>query len=288
VQIPSRIIADTSGLVMPGYILSGMIWAMEELRARHGDATLGKLYVNLSLGSQGGPDGPDLLADWLDYLVDLCNRFYGDQLVVMCAYGNSYRSKMVARSSGPTELGWCILPDDRTASACLIRGVSDVTTITVTPPGSDDFESMNQVLTSSNGETVAAILPFQDSYDQGVAIYVDGTAHGFGFAPAGEWTIRAGADADQIGLKILRDDTPAGHVIAGRQSYFEHPDAYAWDAEMREFTNPENSPITGKGSTTSHAGASRAIHFAGALVGDAIGDTAQASRYSSSGNTKAL
>jgi hypothetical protein len=147
---------------------------------------------------------------------------------------------------------------------------------------------MNQVLTTSNGETVAAILPFQGAYDQGVAIYVDGTAHGFGFAPAGEWTIRAGADADQISLKILRDDTPAGYVIAGRQSYFEHPDAYAWDAEMREFTNPENSPITGKGSTTSHAGASRAIHFAGALVGDAIGDTAQASRYSSSGNTKAL
>ena len=285
VQIPSRIIADTSSLVMPGYILSGLIWAMEELRARHGDTNLGKLYVNLSLGSQGGPDGPDLLADWLDYLVDLYDRIYGDKLIAVCAYGNSYRSRMVARGDGPTELGWCILPDDRTASVCLIRGVSDVTTARIAPPGSNDFGSINQVLTTSSGKPVAAILPFQDAFDQGVTIYVDGTAPGFGSAPAGEWKIHAGAAGDQISLNILRDDTPVGYVIAGRQSYFEHPDAYSWDAEMRDFTNPGNSPITRKGSTTSHAGASQTIHFAGALVGDGIGTRARASRYSSSGDS---
>lgn len=258
---------------------------MEELRARHGNGNLGKLYVNLSLGSQGGPDGPDLLADWLDYLVALYAGMYGDQLVVVCAYGNSFRSRMVARGSGPTELGWCILPDDRTVSVCIIRGVSDASTVTVAPPGSQDFGSVDQVLKTPNGDSVTAILPFQNAFDQGVAIYVDGTANGFGSAPAGAWTIRAGAIGDHISMKILRDDTPAGYVIAGRQSYFEHPDAYAWNSELRDFTDPADSPITRKGSATSHAGASAAIHFAGALVGDGQGADARASRYSSSGDS---
>lgn len=289
VQLPPRVIADSSGQRTEGHILTGLMWVMHQALVQDSPP---ELVVNLSVGALAGPDGPSMLARWLDALTALYQSVAGKPLHLVCAYGNAWRGNLVARYNGAYTLDWRVLPEDHSSSALELRSDdAAAVTVRVTPPGGPVLEFApgdGAADLLDNGKVIARVSRLSQDGDDRITVMAAATADRFGgggLAPAGRWQVQVVAGArTATTVKILRDDTPAGYRLLGRQSYFDHPQAHGWDAETGDYTLPGDGPITRAGTAASHVGmTSSTVYFVGARTGT----TGQPSRYTAAGQTGA-
>ncbi len=181
--------------------------------------------------------------------------------------------------AAPAEITWRILPEDRTESLLQIRLIAPTDRlegrladrqlkemhIQIEAPGKPASQWMKVkdglCRISPDGSTrywCALTSRDETSVSMIAAVVVAPTArptepdvtgtppHIASLAPAGGYIIRvrnSGAPVEWA-LQIQRDDTPAGFAAHGRQSYFDHKDAYGWDLETRDWTDPSASAIT--------------------------------------------
>lgn len=277
VQLAPGAAKDTSGRRLEPFLVMGLRWIIEQARNCDRD-----LVVNLSLGSLAGPgNATHFIADSIRYELDFYKTASkGKEMRIVVAYGNSYRSNLVAEANlmetNPAEIDWRIQPDDYSSSFLELRiqrSEGDETTnigFTVTPPGSTAFGFAPGTITSPGSSAdadgkIAAILPLHVERDAFVwLIAVAPTASLITGdqlpAPPGAWKIKleAGKDGEKrlVTLRVQRNDTPVGYRVFGRQSYLADPGIGGWDEETRDYTQPKPgiSAIRRDGTANAYAG----------------------------------
>lgn len=276
VQLPPEAIDDTSGTWFENYLLQGLRWLLRQARGIDAEAPV---IVNLSLGIIAGPkDGSRFIEYQMAREAQLWEQVTGQPVRLVWAFGNNQRSNQVARfdyeASAPNcrdrEVRWQVQPDDETASYVEIhtRGIpsSEIAVALTTPQGVDsgflplaegELRSLEK-----DGKALARIyhLPARD-YGTGTvarAHYVIALAPSRGRrtgepeAPSGGWTLQVrheGCCDATVLLQVQRDDAVRGSRVRGRQSYFDDPGAYGWDAEeMAHIGLTGKGPIRSAGS----------------------------------------
>ena len=295
VQLPPAAVADTSGRRNEGRIVQAVRWIMlEALRANRAGGRC-PLVITLSLGSLAGPgDDSQFLANWLAWEAAAWQRLTGCPMTLVCAYGNAHRQRLVARAGvsrkAPMELSWRVLPDDHSPSFLELRcpkARAGKVWLTLHPPGSGlppvrvGFDTATAQVIAAAGGPIAAVYPMAEQHHAALLIALAPTARldGGTVAPAGGWavTVRAKGGKDQVvTAKVQRDDTPAGYRRLGRQSWLDHPLAWDWDDQTRDWIRPwpgssgpvpqPPAPVSRQGTAAAHAGASDpALLFAGSV-----------------------
>lgn len=275
VQLPDAVTADTSGVNMGSYVLQGlrqiMLWADNFPCSDGSPGTQAlPLVVNFSYGINAGPkDGSFYLERQIERLIDE-RRSRAPTEVVLPA-GNTFRSRMTAlvklKPGCAQQLDWMILPDDATPSFAEIwfdadadapSGTPCPVKITITPPGGPAGTTLApraevvQVL----GENKAICGVYYDVFNPPDAprgrarifLAVSPTKSwddGAPLAPSGRWQIRLESDRPlTLYLYVQRDDTVFGFRPSGRQSFFDHPQAYERDPSTGDYDGlDKNGPI---------------------------------------------
>ena len=263
VQLPASVTADTSGVTMGSYVLQGlrqiMLWADKIDNGRPAP-----LVVNFSYGFLAGPkDGWHDLEREIDRLVrDRRDRLDVETAVVLPA-GNAYRSRTSARMKiapdATDHLDWVVLPDDGTASFVEIwshdpglDGGPPQVGVTLSPPddepaGAASVSGPGQArMLRRGGRPVAGLYWDAPAGRAGaprtrITLAVNPTRvldSNQVRAAAGSWRISVKNNSGRaldVALYVQRDDTPAGFRLKGRQSYFDHPLAYAYDPQTGNY-----------------------------------------------------
>ncbi len=279
VQLPPHSVRDTSGKRFDSYILQGLRWIIDQtirVQFERNDADLDgllrvPLIVNISLGSYAGPkNGEGFLESQIRREIkryDLLSQ--GAPIRVVLSFGNGYRNKQTVlfkslEMENASDVDWCIMPDDRTASYVEMRAsASTHLKVWIKPPGhsgawyswpeKSEYQSIrveeievgrlygdSNYLTEDKSRATIAILPtYRDDF-------------GMPVASSGQWNLafknmdkNKSEKSINISLQIQRDDTPSPHTTAGRQSYFDHDSAHEWDPETRDYSMPSTDcPIT--------------------------------------------
>ncbi|MBT55652.1 MAG: hypothetical protein CMF72_19915 [Mameliella sp.] len=268
VQLPPESIDDTSGTWFESYLIMGLRWILRQ--ARQVDATA-PVIVNISLGVLAGPkDGSRFVEYQMAREARLWEEVTGQPVRLVWAFGNSYRSSQVARyapAPEPRDLTWRVQPDDETASFVEIhcRG-ADTTGIELgltTPDGvGTGLIALKpgeiSTLERTDGAALARVyhVPARrhDPDTECAAHYVlalaptRGQKAGEPLAPCGAWDISV-KTTDEVLVQVQRDDAIRGAESRGRQSYLDHPAAYAWDPLRAAYVAPgARGPITDEGS----------------------------------------
>ncbi|NUB43355.1 hypothetical protein GEU84_003075 [Fertoebacter nigrum] len=283
VQLPPAAVIDTSGRRLEPFVVQGLRWLVAEALARGG----GPLVVNISLGSLGGPgDDTAFLAEWLTYEAGRYHALTGADLHVVLPYGNAHRQRLYGRAcvaaGSPAALDWCLLPDDHSPSFLEIRAPAGATAglrlRLVAPDGRVDVLDMTwaeaaqgwQVAGPAGAGPLAAVLPLAEVHHAALLLALAPSARvdAGPLAPAGRWRVEVtGADAAGVvvSFHVQRDDTPAGYRPLGRQSWLDHPLAWEWDIQTRDWIRPLEAGMPGAqmqtcvvsrlGSSAAHAGA---------------------------------
>ncbi len=288
VQLPPESIDDTSGTMFESYLVMGMRWILR--MARQVDRTA-PVIVNVSLGVLAGPkDGTRFAEYQMAREARLWEEVTGQPVQIVWAFGNDFRSSQVARmdlSAGTQqEIKWRALPDDETASYIEIhcRGAqTDGLQVGVTTPCGTASGLLNMApgeirsLERPDGAALARIYHVPDRRLDAETVcpahYVLALAPTRGqkmaepVAPSGGWTVtlKCGSDCTAL-LQVQRDDAIRGSGIKGRQSYLDHPDAYAWDAQSAAYVAPAPvGPICDAGSHSAYVTAEAPqVHSTGA------------------------
>lgn len=313
VSLPPEAIEDTSGHAMAAYLVQGVRWIFRTAEEMGG---AGPVIVNLSLGVlAGAKDGSHVVARAVERERAAFAAATGRAAHVVLAFGNWQRSRQVARltdipAGGSGGLDWRLQPDDHTASFLELRfediaGPPRTLKLSLAHEGGPAAEvrvpaagkARSLVL---DGKEIGALYhvepPAPDPGEAAAAPYLclamaptardhEQTAPSAGgasaLAPAGRWTLQVsnGTDAPTtVNLAVQRDDSVAGYRQRARQSYLDHRDAYGWDAETADHTNPAASPITREGTHSAYAGAAAAATVGAARCPDLV-----AAPYSSRG-----
>jgi len=141
--------------------------------------------------------------------------------------------------------------------------------LTITPPSGEVLETHDllknqsiklQLNTEENGGGVIGLVTYTQERGAGdnirghICIAVNPTAgvdssSDIPLAPAGVWqiglTLKQGIPASDVSIHawIERDDSVMGHRVAGRQSYFDHPDYDRFDVQGRPVTHDNVSSV---------------------------------------------
>lgn len=270
VQLPDAITADTSGISMGSYVLQAlrqiMLWADNFRESHEPDAPVVALplVVNFSYGLMAGPkDGSHYLEEQIRRLVK--HRQARIPTAVVLPSGNNYRDRTAAKMKLECDvsqlLDWIILPDDSTPSYVEIWFDVDASdaesplAIVLTPPLGPPSPETRPVadkvqllqienpvcaiyydcVSATNRARIFLAVNPSKSWDDGVPV-----------APSGRWGITLTNKTTHpitVHIYIQRDDTPAGFRRKGRQSHFDHQEAY------------ERDPVTGNYDALSEKGA---------------------------------
>lgn len=258
VQLPEPATLDTSGVTMESYVLQGlrqiMLWA-DKIE----DGL--PLIVNFSYGLYAGPkDGSHLLEREMRRLVEHRNRNPKTPTAVVLPAGNTYLARVTAAMAlapgAKDAVDWVVLPDCGTPSflEIWVDGTAGAPIdIQITPPGG----SAAPVAMPAAGSTKVLL----DGTRAIGAIYVDSVAPGVKgqpprcrvtlainptksydslqpIAPSGSWTVTLTNTASspvKAHLYIQREDTPGGERPPGRQSFFDHANAYGWSSTTANY-----------------------------------------------------
>lgn len=308
VQLPSVATLDTSGVTMGSYVLQAvrqiMLWA-EKL------GTNVPLVINFSYGLSAGPkDGTHQLERALQELISYRNRRASTCLVLPA--GNTYRARTTARmtlAKGEAKtLDWVILPDDQTPNFLEIwldaelgtRTTSPIEVI-LTPPGGLPSKAAQPTkgklsALKLDGKSVSAAYYDAPGDKRGrifIAVNQTSSDGRIDCAPAGRWRLTLRNRSDQnvsAHLYIQRDNTPMGYRRPGRQSYFDHSEAYGRDEATGDYNrlDDQKCPITRQetlsalATTATGKGENKGIIVVGAAEAS---EELLPARYTSSGPT---
>jgi hypothetical protein len=271
VQLPEAATLDTSGITMTSYVLQGLRQIILWADALEPDLPL---VVNFSYGMYAGPkDGAHLLEREMRRLIEFRNRNPKTPTAIVLPAANTYLARVTATMSlapGAHEaIDWVVLPDCGRPSflEIWVDGTSGMPLdIQITPPGGAagpvGMPNVGSAKVLREGTRAIGAM-YVDTVDLGVAagtsrcritIAINPTKSydpGQPVAPSGSWKVVAthsGSSAANVHLYIQREDTPASDQPPGRQSFFDHPNAYAWDkttANYEALGSPGSScPIT--------------------------------------------
>jgi hypothetical protein len=314
VQLPEPATLDTSGVTMSSYVLQGlrqiMLWAD---KLDQGKAV--PLVVNFSYGLYAGPkDGSHVLELEMDRLIRHRNLTTPTALVLPA--GNTYRSRVTAclslAAGEEQSIDWIVLPDGGMPSFLEIwtnaTGDNAPIDVSVTPPNG----FAGPVAMTANGR--AEVL--SDADKPICAVYFDARANGVGavvsksrifvavnptkafdrrqpLAPSGCWQVNIkNNSANRVDLDhfIQREETPGHDRPPGRQSYFEHTNAFVWDAATGNYEQLGDAahpcPISHVCSLSAIADGQESIVVGGAMA-PTDGQPATPAKYTSSAPTPA-
>lgn len=321
VQLATQSVKDSSGRRLREGILRGLRWIV---RRALEEPTQTPLVVNISLGAMDGPRVSVAgYAKLIEQEVKNYKTLSGQDMVVTAAFGNARRNRQVATAkpegllanTAPAEITWRILPEDRSESLLQIRLIAPKDRLVgdrlkrlriqiempgkpasqwmklrhglsrVSPDGSTRYWCAQTGQDTTTVTMIAALVVAPTA--QPIEPDETGTPpHIASVAPAGGYIIRVrnnGAPVE-LAFQIQRDDTPPGFAAHGRQSYFDHKDAYGWDLETMDWTDPSASAITRQGSYSDLcAETATTIKTVGAAFQPFGAPTATPSRYSSEG-----
>ncbi|MGL4319541.1 MAG: S8 family serine peptidase [Paracoccaceae bacterium] len=288
VQLSPSSIGETSGAALDPDVTRGLEWIVTRALQMPGRFPL---VINLSLGSLAGPqNGTSLVETWIASLILRYHYFSGQAPIrVVVAYGNAWRARLVAEPKiGPGQtvtVDWRVLPDDATKSVLELRtqhGKAAAIDLRVTPPdGGPDLARplwrgsglIDQYVTSRGIAAEAADIAEIGSDTAMVTVAPTIRFDNRPTANSGNWRIALtnnGTKSVSVRLKVQRDDTPGGYRRTGRQSWLDHPDAYAYEDATRAYTLPSPAgPITRRGTEVSYAGFDhQSVYFVGAARPD--------------------
>lgn len=300
VQLPPTSIGETSGAALDPDVVRGLDWIVTQALQMPGRFPL---VINLSLGSLAGPqDATSLVERWIAAEIKRYHHFSGHAPIrVVVAYGNAYRSRLVARAmlapGDEISVDWRILPDDATKSVLELRtnpGQSAQLGLTIDPP--DGGMTLPLAQWPAGGTVLQYLTPGgvaaevmadpELNFDKTLVTVAPTTrSDPRPAACSGNWkvTVRnAGVNPARLSLKVQRDDTPGGYRRNGRQSWLDHPDGWTWEDETRAYTQPAaNGPVTRRGTGVGYAGLVHpSVYFAGAARPDLfVAGTVRPSAY---------
>lgn len=287
VQLPPSSIRETAGRRMEAHLVQGLRWILAEVLRQADEAKVPPVVLNLSLGTLAGPgDASEFLADWIAYEIDRHRRMApGAEVRITGSFGNARLSRLVARAEvrlrQPLSLDWRLLPDDGTASFLELRvdGMqAPGLTLSLDPPVGSGLPPLQAawpetpggwVLSEGKGQVVRVSFLTGPS-GRGLlhlALAPSAPPPGQARAAPGLWRVTlqtARNEPVRVVARVQRDDTPFGHAAHGRQSWLDHPEAWAWDSESRGYDLPQPQvdgtppcPVTREGSYVAFGGSDR-------------------------------
>ncbi|MEM8849564.1 MAG: hypothetical protein AAGE03_05955, partial [Pseudomonadota bacterium] len=279
-QLPRSAIADTSGRSLEAYLAIALRWLSTRAVTLPNGGPSRPLIVNLSLGALGGPgDETGFLARWFQQEVERYARLTGGaRMQIVAAHGNARLERLVARRDTPLSVEWRVQPDDRTDSYVELRIPADRrhdVRLSITPPPgtlpalSGPWPTPGSIAPQkAEAKMVHALFGLQDApRDDGtpgaalalLALGPTAPSDGGATAPAGAWTLSvetASGAPVPVTAKILRDDTPPGFALHGRQSSFNSPANWDPDPQTGGLDLPRvGNPVTRSDTAVNYAGA---------------------------------
>ncbi|MEM7641721.1 MAG: hypothetical protein AAF366_04265 [Pseudomonadota bacterium] len=278
-QLPRSAIADTSGRSLEAYLAIALRWMSTRAATLPNGGPCRPLIVNLSLGALGGPgDETAFLARWFQQEVERYARLTaGARMQIVAAHGNARLERLVAKQTTPLSVEWRVQPDDRTDSYVELRIPADRhgdVRLSITPPPgplsaiSGPWPKPGSVAPKTKTDRVHALFGLQDeACDDGtpgaavalLALGPTARSDGGATAPAGAWTLLVETTSDApvpVTAKILRDDTPPGFALHGRQSSFNSPADWDPDPQTGNLDLPRpGNPVTRSDTAVNYAGA---------------------------------
>ena len=300
VQLPPETLEDTSGTHLPAFLIMAVEWLLDEARTRGRP-----IIINVSLGFPAGTKtGGSLLERVLTERVNAINADIQNSATpfaqLVFAYGNSHKDRLCAQldlSDEKTTEGiqWVVQPDDPTPSYIEIHRTdhesldlnSDIGLTLISPQG-HHYHDIPMVNGSSDMNAVQEGAPhligriYHDDAEVVARFIVAlpptdaNVTHGCPNV-GGIWGIhvqRRTSGRVTLAVQVQRDDTAAGFVRGGRQSYLEDEDGYGLDPLTQNYEMPlENARLTRKGTNSALvAKGSEFIHLVGAVEPDTMGE----------------
>ena len=307
VQLPPEAVSDTAGHHLRLLAITAVRWILH--RARW--LGRGPVIVTISFGALAGPKDGSWPIEWAiaDELA-LFEARTGRTARVNWSFGNARLNRQVARiepneARGPID--WRLQPDDRAASFLELRPdelgrVGDLTLEialpggrTVTLPAPRPTQPVTVLVDGRPAMRLYHAPVPAERWGEGpveaphLVLAAAPTTAVLGRgprAPAGAYRIvpRWAGAPGALRLEVQRGDTPIEHPVYGRQSYLDHPLAYAYEAETAAHTSPSRSPITRAGSHTANAESkSGRVWSTGAARPGRTETTPRPARYASAG-----
>ncbi|MEL6372313.1 MAG: hypothetical protein AAFR73_11605 [Pseudomonadota bacterium] len=266
VQVTENTSGSTLGSYVLAGIRQAMMWNDQYYRKVDSDEVKEvPLVVNFSYGILAGmKDGTSKLNCAISAMIDARNNFLQRRpTALVVPMGNSFDTRSVAEDTlapggDPLELDWVVLPDDRTSSFIEVyaysRGDADLAFEFAPPAGEVDPLTVSTAkkgkdyktyvwkrdVREEKGEEVyrhaaewSEWAPEKDSRWKRRVLIALGPTQTFdpavGDVPHGRWKLRITNASDEdveILAMVQRDDTPGSYPERGKQSFFDHPDAW--------------------------------------------------------------
>jgi|GEM_PF-6215801 hypothetical protein len=272
ITLPTDVTQDTSGAALGFYLIAALRQAMlwNDVLYRSVDRRHYPLVINCSYGFlAGAKDGFDSLSAVISDLLFARNKMDRPTAFVV-PMGNQYTARAVAvRSLAPgetLEVDWVIAPDDRTASFLELFAKGDGAKLSLsvtapfahaplTVPFEGDAIGKRWALMNDHTRLIAEWSEWQPGSHwprrapetsqwalQG-ALCLGPSASleaPDDVVPAGRWSVavtNTSAVAVEVLAMVQRDDTPGTYPRYARQSFLDHPEAYAYGDETTDFAS---------------------------------------------------
>lgn len=313
VQLPPQAIADTSGTKFESYLVDAVRWVLRRAEVMDPQAPV---IINLSLGMLAGPKDGTRFAE---YQVAREARFWeqvkGQPVRVVWSFGNDYRKRLVAglsypatkaRSATDSGIDWRVQPGDRTESYIELRAepgqpLAALEVGLTTPDGlASGLCAMQpgEIRNLTKGDQVVARIYHVPEHRLDpetvqpafylLALGPTASCDLEPLVPSGAWRLDLryhGNAALTLELQVQRDDSLVGYRAGARQSYFESPEGYGWNAEFYDYTQlTPDSALKYAGSHNALATAlTRQVFHVGAVRRDLQQDRLPPSDYCGEG-----
>ena len=288
VQLPPESIEDTSGRRFKTPVVMALRWILSV--AAH---LSHPLVVNISLGVLAGPkNGTKFFEYQIAREVSRWQNVNNRDIRVVFAFGNDLRTRQVARfealaPNSRESIEWIAQPDDLTPSfvEVHVNGQAEIPPAFAIGLAAPDGTAINPLFIAPgtfatmfdprSGLAIARIYhvpsrilelappgsgnALRTPANYTIAIAPTATREaGELSSPSGSWKITVvNAEPERpldVILQIQSDDTAPGYQPFGRQSYFDHEAAYAWEPETLEYVRPApDCPIKREGTNNALA-----------------------------------
>jgi hypothetical protein len=309
VQLPSEVVIDRSGSLMPKILSKALDWIREKAHALS-DQVNGPggdrlpMVVNFSFGIFAGPhDGYGPVEQCIKVFLE---KYPSALCEVVLAAGNGFQARAVARIRAPARrskevLSWRVPPDDRTSSFVHIwlpkGGRGPQVQVRLLPPrgtlATSPLRSRLGPVPSDwkvGGSVLARAYHQFDRNRERITLVIRPTAadaRAEPVCPAGDWQIEITnlklKPGQPIDVRVQRDDPLVIGRPGGRQAYFEHPGYERFEpgtGRLRNDARHDPGPVIRSRTLSAYTTNSSSVVVAGYRRSDG-----QPAIYSSAGPT---